>query len=288
MKELRQMKSIYKNGELIYNSVIRGEISAEELNSEEASLLFGYLCEQLEQGKASDMKLISECAEKLEINEKSNADEIISRTYKRIGGIKKRIYRNFLRRMLIAAAAVVTFIVFSFMTASALGVDIVEQVKTIFVPQPYTPSIIFDDYDNADSWGNPKTEIYTDLSKLFNRRLSEYLYPTQFGDGIAAISVTDPKEGEKKLFTLTVTDKNGVFCQMNAANAEDSYLPMGYKYSTVIENEELVFTYTVSRSGSSITDYSLYTVYEGIQYTFYIHTGDWTQAESIIKSIKLP
>lgn len=278
-----------KNVNAIYNSIINGETALETLESSEIALLFGYLCECLENGDEVNRELLDACAEMLDVPQEPEPDTIISNTYKRLNfkaGRSKLYSRSVVRRLLIASLAVLTFIISTFITASALGVDIVESVKMILTDKKGS-YIIYENHSNLYISGNPEIKLYSNMSELFEAELSEYIYPTHFPSGAQPHSVKLMHESADDIFQIQIRT-DGENWVILASDAENSYLPSGYKYTAESGEEKLEFVYTMSRKGTEVTKYDVYTVYNGVQYTFHLHTGKWEDVEAVIKSIVLP
>lgn len=284
------MKRKISRGEDIYNRILNAETTASLLNSDETALLFGYLCHRIEQGMEVDGDLLNCCADRLNSPEICDCESIISKTYERLCGEKKHkiFMRNILRRCIVAAAAICTFAVSSLITSSALGVDnVVHQINTIW-EENNKYVIQFEDLDNLKDNATLKKRTYKSIDRLFSNELEEYIYPSDLPDDIVPVSVTDYGEGNT-LFALRLK-KEGCdeLWQITAKKGDNTYMPMGYQYTANCGNTQLDFVYTLSRNGKEITEYTLYTLYDGTLYTFRLYTSDWEEATAIINSLKLP
>lgn len=273
-----------KHGITLYNSILRGERAADSLCEEEKRLVFAYLCRELEQGNEVDRGILEQCASAVDVSHISDADSIIESTYKRLAVSEPRdrcfVPRHILRRLFAAAIAVFTFVVFTFVTASAFGIDVVEQIKTIFEDEStaqQTKKIRFEASDG-------RTAFYKDLEELFEARLPGYLYPTRFPEGVEPTLVTENKDESGILFTLKMKYDIGESWIMTAKPENESYLPMGYKYKNENDADGIEFVYTLSRNSGGITQYNVYAVHNGVLYTFYLHTGNWDDAKIILDS----
>lgn len=289
MKELTVMKNELPDGRTIYNSIISGNSIPSALNDAEISALFDYLCGELEEGRDADSELLKLCAERYENEKIGDETKIIRNTYRRLG-IKHPVYsrKNFFRRTMIAVIAACVFAISCFITAFSLNIDLTEKIEGLFAHVDKDTGITFTDYRNPVD-GKYAVTKYHGINRLFTTKFKDYLYPSQLPEGTKAKKASDYGEKGKTLISLQIDNENeDVFCNMTAKDASQTYLPMGYKYSAFCDGQSLEFVYTVSRRNADIVKYTLYTVYEGIQYTFHIHTGDWSEVTKIISGINLP
>lgn len=297
VKGLKRMKNTAE----LYKSILLGKTALDDLGKDDTASLFNYLCEETECGVNVDRDLFLKLEAKTEAPGVAPADEIISKTYRRLsgGGSKKHVRgfsRKMIRRWLVAAVAVFTFALFSIGTASALGFDVVERVKVIFTEQtPDEKNVSQSEKITMERLEPQRTvntkKLYTDIEKLFSAEFPEYIYPAEFPDGISPYYVTDCRkvEDDSHLFITELKSENGgESWRFFAKPAEESYMPMGYEYTAELEGGTLDFVYTVSRNNGTVSKYSVYTVYEGVQYTFYLYTSEWEEVKLMLDSVKLP
>lgn len=273
-----------KDAKALYNSIINGDISVESLTDGEKDLIFGLLCEKLEKGEAINRDIFEFCGANTSVPKKLTADRIINRTYDRINESAKHtnIPCAVFKRLLIAALAVLTFVVSSFITASALKVDIVESVKTIISGEKQQ-FIVYEDRNRLDLNGKYSITNYETADELFKTELPEALYPAYLPENARIYKVTYMCEEYEDLFQIHIKT-DGEDWVIIAKEEEKGYIPMGYKYTATDGEKSLDFVYTVSRKDSEITKYNVYTVYNGIHYTFYLNTGDWEEVKTLLNS----
>lgn len=265
----------------LYNSILKGETRTEELNGEECSLLFGYLCVLTEQGKTVDETLFEQCASLLPAPAAAPPEKIIKNTYKKL--VFRRINsKGILRRILVAAITAAMAVAMCFGTASAFGIDIVEEFHVIITSEH---TVVYEEYNPEN--GKTSTQRYV-YSRLFEKELSGYVYPSALPEGVSPEKVMNRPEMDGRTYTLLLQPSEGEYWQIFASPADQSYLPMGYKFSASYGTVTLDYVYTVMRSSDGITGYKLYTVYNGTQYTFYLYTDDWQQVKVILENLILP
>ncbi len=269
------------NGLMLYNSIKNNQTDPHGLKKEEAELLLDYLCSQAEGGNPLDFEIACACAEII-CKDTPSAEEIINRTYGRIGVTRKKaVFRRLpLRRLAAAAAAVALFVASGFATALALDVNLPESVKIIMCEKKQ--QIVFEDYTQRDDHGTPQKKRTDSISVVFDYYLNEYIYPRYLPDGIIPYRVTKFPQGSKQIFNVKFKSQTQDWV-FSAADAKESYLPMGYEYS----NGDLNFVYTVSRRGNEIIKFDVYTVYNGVQYSFRMHTDSKDTVFSVLDSLKL-
>ncbi len=267
--------------ERLYNSILQGETRNQDLNAEERSLLFGYLCALIEKGVSVDETVLEVCAAEIPAPVTAPAETIIQNTYKKLT-IRHINGKSVLRRLLVAAITAIMAVAVCFGTASAFGIDIVEEFHTIITSEH---TVVYEEYDPEN--GKTSTQRYV-YSRLFEKELSGYVYPSVLPDGISPEKVTSRTERDGRIYTLFLQPSKGDYWQIFASPAAESYLPMGYKFSADYGTAVLDFVYTVSRDSDGITGYKLYTVYNETQYTFYLYTDDWSQVKVILENLILP
>lgn len=267
--------------ERLYNSILQGKTRIQDLNGEERSSLFGYLCTILEQGSEVDRELLNACASEIPAPVTANAEKIIRSTYKKLG-FSRVNGRGILRRLLVAAITAVMAVVMCFGTASAFGIDIVEEFHIIITSEH---TVTYEEYNPEN--GKTDTQRYV-YSRLFQKELSGYMYPAVLPDTVSPARVTRRPERDGRVYTLFLEPSEGEHWQIFASPADQSYLPMGYKFSADYGDVTLDYVCTVMRSSEGITGYKLYTVYKDIQYTFYLYTDDWQQVKVILENLIIP
>lgn len=256
-----------------------------KITSEEAKLLFNRLCEETEKGREDSKALLDECEKAIEMPDVPDADIVIKRAYVRLEKLnappKKVRPRKLLRHCFIAAAAMLTFVLTSFFTASALESNIIESVKIVWEDAAKSNgSVKFIDYNGHDV----EVEKYNNLSKLFKSVFEGCIYP----DGLTANAMdirVIRREGSERIFVLEFYDAKGKKWRIIGEPSEEIALPAGYAYSADCKCGELDFVYTVSRNGSKITRYTVHTIHNGVKYTFYCETGNWEQVKLILDSM---
>ena len=274
------MDFMHTDGLTLYNSVKSNKTDLHRLKKEEAELLLYYLCSEAECGNLLDFEIACLCAEII-CKETPSAEGIINRTYGRIGVTRKKaMFRRLpLRRLAAAAAAVALFVASGFATALALDVNLPQSVKIIMGEKKQ--QIVFEDYTNPNEDGTPQKKRIDGISVVFDYYLKEYIYPAYLPDGITPYRITRYPVGGRDIFTvkLKADDEDWIF---SASDAKTSYLPMGYEYS----NGDLDFIYTVSRRGNEIIKFDVYTVFNGVQYRFCMHTDSKDTVFEILDSLK--
>lgn len=269
------------NAAELYNSIIQGDICTDDLSSQQISALFEYMCRLIEQGETVDENLFSACEQKLSMPEVSSSEEIMSRTYKRVfsRGISGKAI---LRRALTAVFAAATAAALCFGTAYAFGVDIVGEIHTI-LSADYP--VVYEKYDTAKQ--TTVSKKYS-LSYVFEKEFSEYIYPSYFPEGVVPAKVTENPKADGRIYTVFLAPSSGENWQIFARPADESYLPMGYKFSASYGETVLDFVYTVSHGTDGVTGYKLYTVHEDVQYSFYLYTSDWGEVKTILNNLIIP
>lgn len=265
----------------LYNSIKNGETCTDDLKYEEASLLFDHLCSLLEQGENVDENILSACESKMPFPDISDAEEIMEKTYKRFS-FKRISGRGILRRALTAALTAVLAAALCFGTAYAFGVDIVGEIHTM-LSADYP--VVYEKYDTAKQ--TTVSKKYS-LSYVFEKEFSEYIYPSYFPEGVVPAKVTENPKVDGRIYTVFLAPSSGENWQIFARPADESYLPMGYKFSASYGETVLDFVYTVSHGTEGITGYKLYTVHEGVQYSFYLYTSDWGEVKTILNNLIIP
>ncbi len=266
------------NCEHIYQNIKNGSVAAEELQYSEISLLFSYLCSLIEQGGEVEERLIDFCASAVDTIDVPPAEKVMEKVYKK--SIFKKTKRRFpLKRIAVACIAVFVSVGLFVGTASAFGLNIVEELHCV----------ITDDYvvkfeERNELLDTTVTNNYT-YERLFEKRLAGVMYPRAFPPKVTPTRVVSDKEKDGRLYTLFLEPSEGENWQIFATPASESYLPMGYKFSVDYGNAVLDFVYTVSRSGKGITGYKLYTVYNEVQYTFVIKDPDWINVKIILENL---
>lgn len=280
---MKGLKTVRNYAKTLYNSILNGKTDPDSLCTADKKLLFGHLCELIEQGESVNGELIEKCAASVEAPDLCPPRELVERIYKKAELYKEtpRIYSStLLRRLIVAAMAVLVFVVFSFGTASAFGIDVVEQVKNIFEKEDPASYIRFEK-------ANGGVKRYTDLNALFEKELpDDYLLPTVFPEGVEPTRVTKGASDSGTLFTILLASDSGEPWYITAKSESESYLPLGYKYTANNSGIALDFVYTVSRNNGSITHYNVYTVRNGVLYTFSLHTGEWDEVKLILDSLR--
>lgn len=266
------------NCERIYQNIKNGSVVAKELQHSEISALFSYLCSLIEQGGEVEEDLIDFCASAVDIIDVSPAEKVMENVYKK--SIFKTSKRRFpLKRVAVACIAVFVSAGLFVGTASAFGLNIVEELHCV----------ITDDYvvkfeERNGLLDATVTNNYT-YKRLFEKRLAGLMYPRAFPAEVTPTRVVSDKKQDGRLYTLFLESSSGENWQIFAKPASESYLPMGYKFSVDYGNAVLDFVYTVSRSGEGITGYKLYTVHDGVLYTFHIKDPDWTNVKIILENL---
>ena len=266
------------NCEHIYQNIKNGCVLAEELQYSEKTALFSYLCSVIEQGGEVEESLIDLCACAVDTANVPPAEKVMEKVYKK--SIFKKVKHRFpLKRVAVACAAVFVSIGLFVGTASAFGLNIVEELHCV----------ITDDYvvkfeERNGLLDATVTNNYT-YERLFEKRLAGLMYPRAFPPKVTPTRVVSDKEQDGRLYTLFLEPSEGENWQIFAKPASESYLPMGYKFSVDYGNAVLDYVYTVSRSSDGITGYKLYTVYDGVMYTFDIKDPDWTNVKIILENL---
>ncbi len=272
---------------LLYNSILSGEREPSSLSDSEKDALFSYLCGELEKGQSVDNEILHICALTSSTPLPPARETVIEKTYQKIAslyGMKRRIRgKRIVRRALAAAVAVCSFIVFTLVTASAFGLDFVEHIKTLFhEEESVTEQIHYVFFESPDK----PMKKYESVDALFSSEMRDYYYPSHLPEGTTPFSVTEERDG-KTFFTYRLKDDLNKSWIITALPAEDAYLPMGYKYETMTADRQcLAFVYTLSRNNGGITQYTVYTVLDGVMYKLILPTGDWDAVKSILDSFK--
>ena len=274
MKGLKNVKA-----DILYNSILQGDISLQNITAEEKHLLFDYLCGLIEEGVSVDEGVLEECGKDFLVS--ADADKIIEKTYKKLT-FSKINGRSLLRRLLVAAITAVMAAVMCFGTASAFGIDIVEELHVIITSEH---TVVYEEYDPNKNSVKAQRYVY---SRLFEKELSGYVYPAALPDGVLPKKVIKRPHHDGRVYTLLLENSVGEYWQIFASPAKDSYMPMGYKFTADYGTVTLDYVYTVMRSSDGITGYKLYTVYNDTQYTFYLYTDDWKQVKVILENLIFP
>ncbi len=266
------------NCEIIYQNIKNGSVLLEELKENEISALFSYLCSLIEQGAEAETDIMDFCASREDISDLPSAEAVMEKVY------EKRIFKKAhrlasLKRLAVACVAVCVCAVLFVGTASAFGVNIVEELYCV----------ITDDYvvkfeERNELLNSAVTNNYT-YERIFEKRLAGLIYPGAFPPDVTPTRVVSDKEKDGRLYTLFLQPSEGENWQIFAKPESESYLPMGYKFSVDYGSAVLDFVYTVSRSGEGITGYKLYTVHNGVQYTFVIKDKDWKNVKIILENL---
>ncbi len=277
-----------ENGKALYNRLTMGEIDFDSLNEDDIRSVFEYLCEETEKGTNLDFKIFEKCCSFGEKYNIADAEDIIQNVYKKFESrtIQKCNKKCLLRRIFIAAAAVMTFVVTSFITASAFESDVLESVKIVWqdtVNKENKCTIEFTDHNQKKQ----KAVKYNNITEAFENELPEYLFPNILPSDIRWVTLTNFINGGEKHFKAEFKTRQGDIFQFIAEDSLDGKLPMGYSYTVSKNEKELDFVYTVSRKGNEITKYSFYTIYNGKKYTFYFETGDWEYVRTVLYSIEI-
>ncbi len=264
------------NCELIYQSIKNGSVLAEDLQENEVSALFSYLCTLIEQGREVDEDLLRLCGETA--SELPPAEELMEKVYKK--SIFKALPKaSVFKRIAVACAAVFVSIGLFVGTASAFGVNIVEELHCVITDDHV---VKFEEYNSL--LGKTVTSNYS-YNRLFEKRLEGLIYPQAFPEDAVPVKVKQNTRSDGRLYTLYLEPSSGEYWQIFAKPESESYLPMGYKFKADYGNAVLEYVYTVSRSSEGITGYKLYTVYDGVQYTFIINSPDWSDVKIILENI---
>ncbi len=269
------------NGTQLYNSIKNGETCIDTLSSNDISVLFNHLCACLEQGEPVDDNILSACESKISLPDIKDAEDIMSRAYKRT--IPRRIRgKGILRRVLTATLTAVLAAALCLGTAYAFGVDIVGEIHTM-LSADYP--VVYEKYDSNKH--TMVSEKYS-LSHVFEKEFSDYIYPSYFPEGVVPVKVTENSKADGRIYTVFLAPSSGESWQIFACPADESYLPMGYKFSASYGENVLDFVYTVSHSTEGITGYKLYTIHNDVQYSFYLYTSDWDEVKTILNNLIIP
>ncbi len=268
-------------GKQLYNSIKNSEISIRTLDSEQLSLLFEHLCNLLEQGESVDENILSDCESLLSLPDIPSAEEVMENTYKRF--YRPKISgRGILRRALASAITAILAAALCFGTVYAFGVDIVGEIQTM-LNADYTVV-----YENHNSEKPSALKKKYSMKYLFEKEFSGYIYPSYYPEGAVPVKVISNPSADGRIYTILIAPSKGENWQVFARPAEESYLPMGYKFQASYGAVTLDFVYTVSHGSEGITGYKLYTVYDGIQYSFYLYTSEWDEVKTILNNLIIP
>lgn len=265
------------SGAELYRLLLQKEIKFPSLSGDDISALYCYLCGEIEQGKSVDERLMHACASAIK-KPKGGYRSVTGAVYSRLG-IRRNGFprRRIIQRVLIAALAVMTFLLCSFFTALALDVDIIESVKTVITPKREA-EIRFEDHRVGKKV--PETKTYGDLDSLFAKELSDYYFPAFISDDVKPCKVTVPAYGDV-IYMISFKSVRGEDWTVTAKDAESAALPMGFEYTEGERN----FVYTLSRRGNEIIKHDVYTVIDGVQYCFSLRTGNWDEVTNVIGSM---
>ena len=275
-----------KDISLLYKELAERRLAPEALTEHERRAIFTYLCNELENGNTVDENVLKLCAP-LSINVDSSAEQVIESTYRRLTSLcasKKRVRRlAIIKRTLVASIAVCSFIVFTLITASAFGLGLTDHIKTLFYEEESVSAkkqcVYF------ESTGKPMKK-YDSVDTLFATELKGLYYPSYIPNGVTPYLVTKSQSGDA-LFTYKLKSEDGKDWIVSARPAENAYLPMGYKYNTVLsDGTALTFVYSLSRNNGGVTQYTVYSIIENVLYTQTIPIGDWETAKAFIDSFK--
>ena len=264
------------NCELIYQNIKNGSVSAEDLHSSEMSALFSYLCTLIEQGREVDEKLLCLCGDTA--SELPPAEKLMEKVY------KKSIFKaprkaGVFKRIAVACAAAFVSVGLFVGTASAFGLNIVEELRCVVTDDHV---VKFEEYNAF--LHKTVTSNYS-YNRLFEKKLEGLMYPQAFPEDAVPVKVKQNTQSDGRLYTLYLEPSSGENWQIYAKPESESYLPMGYKFKVDYGNAVLEYVYTVSRSSDGITGYKLYTVYDGVMYTFDIKDPDWTNVKIILENL---
>ena len=264
-------------GAELYRLLLKKKIKLSALSDDEIFTLFSYMCGEIEQGKSVDKGLMHACAGAIK-KPKGGCAVVTAAVYSRLG-IRRSVCprRRILQRVLIAALAVLTFLLCSFFTALALDVDIIESVKTVITPKREL-QIRFEDHRAGANL--PEAKSYGDLDTLFGRELSGYYYPAFTSESVKPYKVTVPAYGDV-IYTISFKSANGEDWTVTAKDAEDKAMPMGFEYT----DGGCKFVYTLSRKGNEIIKHDVYTTIDGVLYCFSLRTGNWDEVTGVIGSM---
>ena len=266
------------NCEHIYQNIKNGCELAEELQYSEKTALFSYLCSVIEQGGEVEESLIDLCACAVDTANVPPAEKVMEKVYKK--SIFKKVKHRFpLKRVAVACAAVFVSIGLFVGTASAFGLNIVEELRCVVTDDHV---VKFEEYNAF--LHKTVTSNYS-YNRLFEKRLEGLMYPQAFPEDAVPVKVKQNTQSDGRLYTLYLEPSSGENWQIYAKPESESYLPMGYKFKVDYGNAVLEYVYTVSRSSDGITGYKLYTVYDGVMYTFDIKDPDWTNVKIILENL---
>lgn len=269
------------NGEKIYNSIKNGSVSVESLDTRQNEILFAYLCTLIENGEITDESILSCCEKKVSCSVNENPNKIIKKVYSLLYG-KRHAMQKAIKHIVAASLSAAAMAALCFGTAYAFDVDVVGSIHTI-ISADYT--VIYEKHDQ--NRGQSISKKYS-ASYVFEKQFPEYIRPSYYPEGVKPTKIVKNKETENRIYTLFLNDDEGEYGQIFASSAEQSYLPMGYKFTAEYENANLDFIYTVSHGSGGVTGYKLYTVYRDIQYTFYFDTDNWSQIKIILENLIIP
>lgn len=266
-----------EDGAGLYLQILKKSIKFTDLDRGELYELYGYLCNETEQGRSVDKKLMRACARAI-AKPQRKPDAVTESVYARLG-IRGRSLprRRILQRALVAILTVLTFLLSSFFTALALDVDIIESVKTVITPKREM-QILFEDHSVGKTV--PETKTYANLELLFDRELSGFYFPASMPEGVKPYKVAVPAYGDV-IYMISFKSAQGEDWTVTARDAESAVMPMGFECRV----GERDFVYTLSRKGNEIIKYDLYTVIDGVQYCLSLRTDDWNEVTGVLESL---
>lgn len=269
------------NAASLYEALKNGNITVENIGQEEISELFEYMCMRIERGDDMDQNVFNSCEQRITLPVAAEPEKIMNAVYRRLY-CHRISAKAVIRRILIASFAAAIAIAACFGTAYAFGVDVVGGIHTILSDDH---TVVYETYNSA--YSTAKKTKYS-LEYAFNKYLGDYIRPSCFPETAPPVRLVNNGNRDGRIYTLFMETAEGEAWQIFATPADESYLPMGYKFSADYGNAVLDFVCTVSRDSEGVTGYKLYTVYGDVQYTFYLYTSDWAEVKIILENLVIP